>query len=302
MLKSAMRWRCLFAALIVGMFTPNSSFSLIDAKRDDAQRFQAVVVLIAGGSKRCTATKIAPRRFLTAGHCVTNTSQGAIDASYATGRSIRVSNALAPSGADDFLQLHIARIHLPAKFEQALQRLHAYQQKLINQYRDKYSGAALEQRVCHVQSQNHFTAQVPALAIVEVRQHRPGIPLAAIAFTALGKDESVHLVGYGCERFDQKERRTSAASLNPRKWGETQVIRVDPVNFYTFAHLKRPGAPSLCPGDSGGPVMRNGKVVGVHGTVYGITRAHGARSNMSVNLRSVQSWLEAHGHAATTPR
>jgi hypothetical protein len=74
------------------------------------------------------------------------------------------------------------------------------------------------------------------------------------------------------------------------------VIRVDSVNFYTFAHRMHPGAPSLCPGDSGGPVMRAGKIVGVHGTVYGLAREHGARSNMSVNLQTVQPWLDANIH------
>jgi V8-like Glu-specific endopeptidase len=302
MLKSVRRLRYLFATLVAGMLTSNPGFALIDAKLDDALRYQAVVILVAGGSRRCTVTKIAPRRFLTAGHCVTNTSRGTIDETFAPGRSIRISNALAPDSATDFLQLHVDMVHLPAEFERALKRLYAYQQKLIAQYRETYSGAELERRVRHVESQNHFTAQVPDLAIVTVRQRSPEIPQANIDFAPLAKNEPVHLVGYGCERFNNNKHSTSTHTLSRRKWGETQVIRVDAINFYTFAHLMRPGAPSLCPGDSGGPVMRNGKIVGVHGTVYGITRTHGARSNMSANLRSVQPWLDAHRHSATSAR
>lgn len=202
-----------------------------------------------------------------------------------------MSNVLAPTGTADFLHLHVEQVHLPAEFERALKQLRAYQEKLIGQYREKYSGAELERCIRHVESQNHFTSRVPDLAVVAVRERSPRIPLVVIDFSPLAKDDLVHLVGYGCERFDKNKRHRDARSFSRRRWGETQVIRVDPVNVYTFAHQMRPGAPSLCPGDSGGPVMRAGKVVDVHGTVYGVTRTHGARSNMSVNLRSVQPWL-----------
>ena len=256
---------------------------------------------MAGVSRRCTATKIAPRRFLTAAHCVANTAQGTVDQAFAPGSTILVSNALAPTGRADFVRLRVARAHLPPAFEQALKRLHAYQEKLIRQYRQSHSGAELERRIRHVATQNHLTARVPDLAIVEVREHSANIPLAGIDFAALAADEAVRLVGYGCERFDQRDGRSNAVPLRRRKWGETRVIRVDPVNFYTFAQRMRAGAPSLCPGDSGGPVMRAGKVVGVHGTVYGLARTHGARSNMSVNLQAMQAWLDAHrGRSAAT--
>ena len=39
--------------------------------------------------------------------------------------------------------------------------------------------------------------------------------------------------------------------------------------------------------------MRAGKIVGVHGKVYGLAANHGARSNMSVNLQVVDAWLAA---------
>ncbi len=292
--RCRIRLRFLAATLIVGMFAAFPVSALIDGTLDDARRYKAVVVLVAGASRRCTATKIAPRRFLTAAHCVANTSQGKVDQTFAPGSKIRVSNMLVPVGPTDFLQLHVERAHLPPEFEQALERLFAYQQKRIRQYRERYTGVELEQRVRHVKSQNHITSRIPDLAIVQVREHSPKIPQARIDFGALAADEPVRLVGYGCERFEKRKGQGGVPPPNRRKWGETRVIRVDPVNFYTFARRMRPGAPSLCPGDSGGPVMRAGKVVGVHGTVYGLARKHGARSNMSVNLRTVQPWLDAH--------
>ncbi len=285
---------CLVAVFVVATVAAFPALALIDAKLDDARRYEAVVVLVAGISRRCTATKIAPRRFLTAAHCVANTSRGRIDQTFASGSKIYISNVLAPAAPGDFQQLHVAQTYLPPEFEQALKRLFTYQQKLIGQYREKFTGTELERRVRYVQSQNHFTSHIPDLAIVVVRERTVKIPLAQIDFGPLTTDEPVRLIGYGCEHFDARQGRGEVPPLSRRKWGETRVIRVDPVNFYTFAHRMRPGAPSLCPGDSGGPVMRAGKVIGVHGTVYGLAREHGARSNMSVNLRTVQSWLNAH--------
>jgi Trypsin len=68
------------------------------------------------------------------------------------------------------------------------------------------------------------------------------------------------------------------------------VIRADAVNFYTFAADLRPGSPTTCPGDSGGPVLKDGQVVGVHGSVYGLSARDAARSNMSVNLHPLAGW------------
>ena len=287
------------ALVVVGTISTSPAIALIDATLDDAHHYQAVVILVAGAARRCTATKIAARRFLTAAHCVADSSSGAIDRTFAPGSAIHLSNVLAPAGPADFQRLHVERTHLPPEYEQALKRLFTYQQNLIRRYRKTYSGAELEQRIRHVRSQNHFTARVADIAIVKVHERTPVIPAARIDFSPLIANDPVHLVGYGCERPGRENGRGEAPSRGRRKWGESRVIRVDPVNFYTFAHRMRQGAPSLCPGDSGGPVMRAGKVVGVHGTVYGLADQHGARSNMSVNLRTVQPWLKTHSGPVT---
>ena len=296
-----MRLGCLVATLVTATISALPATALIDAALDEARRYQAVVMVVAGVSRRCTATKIAPRRFLTAAHCVENTSHGTVDQAFAPGSMIRVSNVLTPTGAADFVRLRVVQTHLPPEFTQALKRLFAYQQKLIRQYQQSDTGAELERRTRHVESQNHVTSHVSDLAIVEVQEHTAKIPLARIDFAPLTADEPVRLVGYGCERFDKRNGHSAPIPLSRRKWGETRVIRVDSVNLYTFAHRMRAGAPSLCPGDSGGPVMRAGQIVGVHGTVYGLASPHGARSNMSVNLRVMQPWLDAHrGRTAAT--
>jgi hypothetical protein len=79
-------------------------------------------------------------------------------------------------------------------------------------------------------------------------------------------------------------------------------LRVDPLNFYSFGRVMRTDAPSLCPGDSGGPVLRDGKAVGVHGTAHGAALRYGANSNMSVNLNSLMLWSALESNANQSSR
>lgn len=260
--------------------------AIIAAKLDDPPQYAAVVVMRVGNYGHCSATKIAARRFLTAAHCVADTSTGTVASTFAAGRPIQVSNVVTPA-IRDFVLLHVERTDLHPDFEQALEVFHAYKEKIINKYREHYKGVDLDLRIRKIESDNHLTARNPDLAVVSVRELTPGIPIAKIDFAPLTVEEPVQLVGYGCEAG---RNVPLASKYGRRRWGETRVIRIDPVNFYTFAHQMLPGAPSLCFGDSGGPVMRAGKVVGVHGAVYGFYDKIGARSNMSVNLRAYESW------------
>jgi hypothetical protein len=262
------------------------SEALIAAKLDDPPQYAAVVVMLAGDSRRCSATKIAVRRFLTAAHCVADTSTGTVAGAFAVGSVFQVSNAVTPAQSD-FVFLHVERASLHPDFQQALERFYAYKENIIDKFREHYNGAHLDVRIRTIEADNHITARNPDLAVVTVRERTPEIPIARIDFTPLKPEDPVHLVGYGCEAVRNEQ---SASTYGRRRWGETRVIRIDPVNFYTYAHQMLLGAPSLCPGDSGGAVMRAGKVVGVHGTVYGLSEKLGARSNMSVNLQGYKPW------------
>lgn len=275
-----------FALMFLLLATMAEAVALIAAKLDDPPQYAAVVVMLVGDSGRCSATKIAARRFLTAAHCVADTRTGMVANVFATGRVIQVSNAVIPEQGD-FAFLHVERADMHPDFVQVLERFHTYKEGIINEYREHHKGADLEQRIRKIETDNHITGRYPDLAVVTVRESTPGIPIADIDFSPLADEETVHLVGYGCETG---RNEPPVSKHGRRRWGETKVIRIDPVNFYTFAHQMRPGAPSLCPGDSGGPVMRAGKVVGVHGTAYGLTGKSGARSNMSVNLGGYKAW------------
>ena len=285
-------WRWIFPS-VIGLFSSllfvPAAPALIGGQIDSDERYRSVVSLIGGSSIRCSGTKIAKRSFLTAAHCVTDTSTGGTAKGFLTGQDILVSNLVQPRGRSDYARLKVESIRLDPRYQLALERFFKYKAERIRDYQKRYSGQDLEQRVRVLEANNHFTAGYPDIAIITVLEETAAIPAAKVDCHALSTEESVQLVGYGIEGFAGAHSAHPAGFIARRKWGETQVIRVDATNFYTYAHQMRAGSPSLAPGDSGGPVMREGRIVGINGTVYGLHRVEAARSNMSVNLNGLGS-------------
>lgn len=260
--------------------------ALIGGHPDSDGRF-GFVVSLAAGAGRCSAAKIGPRTFLTAAHCVIDVPGGGLAPAFQAGGEVLISNRTAP-GPDDYRRLRVTRTLLPPAFAAALGRLHAYQQSQIADLRSRYTGAALDARVHHLQSQSRISDRFPDAALVRLAEDTPEIASVAVARGPLAAGAAVVLVGYGCE---QATDLTAGRPVPVRRsWGESAVIRVDAVNFYSYASQLRLGTPALCPGDSGGPVLHAGRVVGVHGTVWGLGALGSARSNMSVNLNGLADW------------
>jgi hypothetical protein len=276
------------ALCLLCLSTPTRA--LIGGMLDADNRFGAVVSLRTTAGRWCSATKIAPRAFLTAAHCVIDVPSGGLAGPFRAGGRVLVSGQAEPKGASDYLSLTVVRTQLPAAFETALGRLHAYQEGRIAELRERYSGQDLARRVRRVYADAHISPRFPDLALVQVADATPAIPMLTLDLGPLARGDAVVLVGYGCERVADLARGRQRPKAGRRTWGRSRIIRVDEVNFYTFAAQLLPGTPSLCPGDSGGPVLRAGRVVGVHGTVYGLGPTDSARSNMSVNLHSLSDW------------
>ena len=272
--------------LLLALLTvyPASVLALLGGQVDTDEAFSAVVVLTKEGAPHCSATKIGPAAFLTAAHCVANIRTGDLDDAFRTGSRLPVSQRTAPRVPADFVGLTIERTVLHPGYEAALRRFHAYKEKKIQDYRQRYAGDDLAQRIRRLETDSHFTSRYPDVAILLVREATDGIPVIEIDCEPLRAGDRVQLVGYGYESLKHPALARQTHPFGRRNWGATQVIRVDPVNFYTYGGLMRAGMPSLSPGDSGGPVLRAGRVVGVHGTVYGLSHLDAARSNMSVNL------------------
>lgn len=249
--------------------------ALVGGKVDTAAEYPAVVFVQREEGMGCTATKIAPRSLLTAAHCVVNQKTGRIDDALASsGAKIAISNSPTLDPGPSVTVVRVADVLLPPALERALDRFFEYQSA----------------RPGNRLSINHnFITRFPDVAILILEDAIPGIPVMRVELSPLADDADVILVGYGCRDLTRAgmTRRVRHAA---RVWGRTSVIRVDAVNFYSRAGQMAEGAPSLCPGDSGGPVLHHGRVVGVHGVVYGIEGPSGARSNMAANLSTLAKW------------
>ena len=172
---------------------------------------------------RCTATKVGDHRFVTAAHC--------IDRSLATPRTITLTNSL--DGASDFINVTLvkATVH-PSNINNAI-------------YPD--SGMA------------GYDAAV--LDIAEDTPY-PQLPINSIYF---GDGFTGDLVGYGCDwsrdpddRDGKKQRATMTAMS--RSAYQKLTNQPDAVVNDLYAHfvlVNKPNGPVICPGDSGGPTIRN---------------------------------------------
>ena len=236
----------------------------------------------------CTATKIGPREFLTAAHCVTEAATGQPRPAFQPGGRIGVSNLTSPRKRADLVPLTVTALLLHPDYGAGLARFAAYKAERIAHYGREDQEAQREAIQERVRVGPHFTDRFPDIALVQVKEPTPAIATAEVDCRPLAAGELVQLVGYGVGASRRSSGAEGEGPFGTRRWGETTVIRVDAVNFYTYGGLLRAGAVSLAPGDSGGPVLRQGRVVGVHGTVYGLSRRDAGRSNMSVNLHALR--------------
>lgn len=283
--RRAALWVCIMLVL------PNAALALLDAEPDNARHYAAVVSIKTAEHWECTATKIGRRQFLTAAHCVVDPQTGAIKTAL-TGPNGSIDIGTTSRTGSEQISLTVALEHvlLAPAYEGALERFAAYKQQKIAELARKpealatIGGTARLDQAVHIR--HHFSARFPDLAILRLRDLTPSIPTSEIDFAPLPHNASVVLVGYGCTRGAEGRLRPT----HIRGFGRTHVIRVDSVNFYTKGGQMTTGAPSLCPGDSGGPVLHKGKVVGVHGVVYGLNARHGARSNMAARLNPLATW------------
>jgi hypothetical protein len=261
-----------------------------------------VVILVEPKGGYCSATKIAPRRFLTAGHCVVDRGNGELLSAFRRDAALKISSAPTPLSADDFIRVSVEQTQLPSAFEQGLRQFIAYKQARIADFNKPSIGTTLRRRMENLQANPYFTTKFPDAAVIRLQADTTEIPQAQLDLTPLRKGDAVTLVGYGCDNLTNPRGAAGQTPYGVRRFGSSQVIRVDPVNFYSYGRAMRLGAPSICPGDSGGPVLRKGKIVGVHGAVHGIAPSHGANTNMSVNLSNLASWSALNANASRLDR
>jgi hypothetical protein len=297
----------------VTLAVSSPALALIGGQVDALDRFPAVVAIAFPGggqpaANQCTATKIGPVAFLTAAHCVVDHTTARAVMDDADPVTLTLIHGVGANAVN--IPVRLRQTLLPPAYEAALGRFRDYKAARLRELgggvpeegsgeggtgREPASGAdpalggarrrapALAQRI---RLRHHFSARFPDVAVLIVAEPTPAIPTLAVDLSPLAAGAEVELVGRGCRQVEDALVRNPAV----RTWGVSTVLRVDAVNFYSAAAQLRPGAPSLCPGDSGGPVLRDGRVVGVHGVVYGLKPRAGARSNLAVNLSRLADW------------
>jgi hypothetical protein len=278
--------------MLVGLLAPPCALALSGAQPDSERRYPEVLWLHSEQMAGCSAVKIGPQTLLTAAHCVVDPHAGDLRPAFQPGGSVRLDNAYRQENGADALSVVIAETQLPETYREGLAKFVDYRRQRLAELgagAAALPAASLEQGL---RMRHHFAARYPDVALLQLQTATPSIPARAVDFTPLQAGAEVELVGFGCAALGRAEADAGARPGFPavRRSASSRVIRVDAVNFYTQAGQRVARAPSLCPGDSGGPVLHQGRVVGVHSVVYGLNARHGARSNMAVNLAPLAEW------------
>lgn len=280
--------------ILLWLLATPGAFALSGGEPDSEQRHPAVLTLRSDQVASCSAVKIDSHTLLTAAHCVVDAGSGSLRPAFQPGGSVQLNNAYRQECGTDALTVVVAETLLPEAYQEGLAKFADYRRQRLAELGDGASALPTATLQQGLRMRHHFAARYPDIALLRLRTATPSIPTRAVDFTPLQAGAEVELVGFGCAALG-RARAGSGDRSNPefpavRRSASSAVIRVDAVNFYTQAGQRSAQAPSLCPGDSGGPVLHEGRVVGVHSVVYGLNARHGARSNMAVNLAPLADW------------
>lgn len=211
----------------------------------------------------CTFAKVGPRHFMTAGHCAIDNT-GALNPPYRGGAAFWLTDHNSPSPPPDMSQYKAFTV----------ERTHVHPAWL----------QACRDTLAQNPNQTECADPVPKLqrgpdvAIVVVAELSPHIPEAAVDLTPVAVNDPLHIVGYGCEQPGGrpvprlKTESVPAVSLDALKHdGQYSFLSHEAVYggyVITAGHHASGAYASLCPGDSGGALYREGTaqplVVGVN--------------------------------------
>jgi hypothetical protein len=243
-----------FFSLLCFSFSANA---IIEGALDSKKAYSSTVyfsIVNKGGRGYCTATKIADRHFITAGHCVREPLDPRYFSVY-TGEAVYISNAVdlrSTSAMTSGTSAVAVGVYVLDVLEKAAAR-----------------GMDLNSMVI-------FPPFVADVAIVEIDRDTDEIPVAEISFEEVKDDAELVAVGYGpdtleCPFTGNAQRRSQKILLKSysyykEKTGYGEQGRA----FYELLLSNYQGLsaqkqqPVICPGDSGGSVFdKNGKLVGV---------------------------------------
>ena len=228
-------------------------------------------------SGTCTASKISSKYILTAAHCVYGKNVNTIG--WSNSGTVDLGNENAA-----IYGLYVKKVNIHPSYE-------LY--KMLGKSFGSNDIAILEIDTTKGNFLNKFQ-EIPSLQL----DFSPVIP-----------GESLQSYGYGCETVNDLDNsishkkladitsltysslNTSCSSIDPLINQNASAIYKSQIVSSTLASG---GKSSLCEGDSGGPVLRNGKVVGVNSQyiIDQTSEAQEAYLNLHSRLSEVKSWTE----------
>ncbi len=269
---------CLSACNPQGHQAPLSirSGNLIGGSVADPKDYPATIRLISG----CTAAKVAPKLILTAAHCVVDLHTGDIRANYQTDSKIGIQY-----GSKTYTDFVVETLPHES-FVNAVKAANAAGNSPNNVSKDSYD-----------------------VAFIVVRENLTDIGEAEIDLNKVLVTDPLIVGGYGCEDH------LGGTTPSPRhyKAGETYAVDIDALagargnyssrsvqqsifqhNILTAAQKFDSAVPSICPGDSGGPVYRANDhlaIVGVN-SYYSFNDESGiSTTNWHTRLSNLKTWV-----------
>lgn len=280
------RWRHSLALALTAWLCVVTGALALSGANPDADHHPQVLTIGTPAKKLCTAVKIGDQSLLTAAHCVVDERSGELASAFQSGGVISLDNSPQQLARANAITATVEQTLLPDAYQQGLKKLAVYRRQRLADLSRELSSLPARMRDQFLRMRHHFAERYPDIAVIRLQTATPEIPIVTVDFNPLKAGAKVEIVGFGCTA----SQPVGHGSLTKRQSGWTSIIRVDSINFYTEATQRSVNAPSLCSGDSGGPVLYNGRVVGINSVVYGLHRHHGARSNMAVNLSALADW------------
>lgn len=238
--------------------------------------FPASVRLVGG----CTAAKVAPKLILTAAHCVVDLSKGIVRTNYLNGSSISVQNGT-----------------------------EVYSLKVVETFPHESYLTAVKATLALGNSPNNASKDSYDVAFIAVSGNMDAIPEAEIDLNSVSVADSLIISGYGCED------KLGGVRPNPLRYkiGESYAVDINALkgargnysaantqakiyqhNILTAGQKLDPKVPSICPGDSGGPVFRANDhrlIVGVN-SYYTFNDGSGiSYTNWHTRLSNLKTWI-----------
>lgn len=201
----------------------------------------ATVGISLDGHHACTASRVGPRHLLTAAHCVFNASS--LEIYYAPKSTITLRAA---NDTQTPMIVKSASVH-PLWASKCADTL--------------CSASAVTAKL-----------DAPDVAVIELEEEPKNLATAKVDREPLAAGDLVRVTGFGCTTGVYVSDNVAVALRTAEQKVVAATAAIHDGSFVTAADLPvfggnyalTAGAAGLCPGDSGGPLYRNGAVVGVN--------------------------------------